>query len=490
MPERDDIRDLNIAYRDPCDLRPRARNARMHTKAQLRQIAASIETFGFTNPVLLDGAGEIIAGHGRVEAAKLLGLDRVPTITLAGLTPEQVRAYVIADNRIAENAGWDMDLLALELAELDALSVDLELDLTVTGFETAQIDLMIAGRANDDAPEIEEDAVPELAPGPAVSVAGDLWHVGPHRLICGDALDGGVYARLLDGEAAQMVFTDPPYNVAIDGHVSGLGRHTHREFEMASGEMTSAAFAAFLTDAFSHLATYSADGAIQFVCMDWRHMEELLAAGRTAFSDLKNLCVWSKTNGGMGSLYRSQHELVFVFKAGGGSHINNVELGRHGRNRTNVWTYPGVNAFGTDRDAALAMHPTVKPVELVYDAILDCSHRGGVILDPFAGSGTTLVAAHKAGRRGYGVEIDPHYCDVIVRRLEQVSGEPATHDATGETFEDRARREHAEGPQQASGGDAGGKRGRLGIDDVGDAPVSGPAPDAEGDPVAVGEVLS
>lgn len=434
------MHDLDITYQDPARLKPRARNARTHSPAQVRQIADSIAAFGFANPVLVDGAGEIIAGHGRVAAALLLGLERVPTITLGDLSPAQIRAYVIADNKLAENAGWDSELLGLELREM---SVDLDFDLSLTGFEAPEIDLLIGGF---DESERAEEPIPLPAPGPAVTRPGDIWEMGLHRLICGDALESDVYDRLLGDTRAQMVFTDPPYNVPIDGHVSGLGKVAHREFAMASGEMTSDGFTTFLNRCFTNLVEHSLDGSIHFVCMDWRHMGEVLAAGLEPYAELKNVCVWAKTNGGMGSLYRSQHELVFVFKAGTASHINNVELGKHGRNRSNLWTYAGANGFGADRDDALAMHPTVKPVDLVEDAILDCSKRGGVVLDAFAGSGTTLVAAHRAGRRGYGIEIDPAYCDVTVARMAASCGLIAVLAETNQTFEEVAIRRGAEMP--------------------------------------------
>ena len=276
--------------------------------------------------------------------------------------------------------------------------------------------------------------MPETLVGPPITRPGDCWLIGDHRLICGDSTDPDTYARLLEGAEAQMIFTDPPYNVPIEGHVSGLGKVKHREFAMASGEMPEAEFTTFLATVFRNLAGHSVEGAIHFICMDWRHLGEVLAAGKSAYSELKNLCVWAKTNGGMGSLYRSQHELVFVFKAGTAPHINNVELGKHGRYRTNIWSYAGINSFGKDRDADLALHPTVKPVALVADAILDCSKRRGIVLDAFAGSGTTLIAAEKTGRRGYGIELDPHYCDVIIRRLAAAANVEATHAATGRLF--------------------------------------------------------
>tara|TARA_R110001599_G_scaffold271127_3_gene472068 strand:- start:45 stop:1415 length:1371 start_codon:yes stop_codon:yes gene_type:complete len=416
-------------------LTPSARNARTHSKKQVRQIADSIEEFGFTNPVLVDGTDGVIAGHGRIEAARLLGMESVPTLCLADLTEEQVRAYIIADNRLAELAGWDREILAIELQEL--LAVDLDFDITLTGFEAPEIDILI-GELNEETPDTPEEDILLPDTGPAVTEIGDIWQIGKHRLICGDATDADVYAALLEGERAQLVFTDPPYNVPVDGHVCGLGKVRHREFAMATGEMDEESFTDFLGTVFRNLARFSQDGAIQFICMDWRHVGEMTSAGKMAYPSLLNICVWAKTNGGMGSLYRSQHELVFVFKAGTGKHINNVELGKHGRNRTNLWTYAGINSFGKTRDADLALHPTVKPVALVADAILDCSKRNGIVLDAFAGSGTTLIAAEKTGRRGYGIELDPRYCDVIVKRLAEVMGASAVHGATGRTFDDIA----------------------------------------------------
>ena len=435
------MRNLTINHQNVDALEPRATNPRTHSKKQIRQIADSIERFGFTNPILVDDAGGIVAGHGRIEAAKLLGVETVPTIRLEDLTEAEIRAYVIADNKLTENAGWDREMLAAEFQGL--LELDIDFDITITGFEMPEIDILI-GELDTDDEEDPADDVPAVADGPPVTRPGDIWRIGKHRLICGDALDPASYARLLDGAEAQMVFTDPPYNVPIEGHVSGLGKVKHREFAMASGEMTEDQFTAFLATVFQNLAGNSADGAIQFICNDWRHMGEVIAAGGQAYTELKNLCVWSKTNGGMGSLYRSQHELVFVYKVGTAPHINNVELGRHGRYRTNVWTYAGINSFGKDRDAELALHPTVKPVKLVADAILDCSKRGGIVLDAFAGSGTTLIAADRTGRRGYGIELDPHYCDVIVRRLTTAAKVEAIHAETGKTFPEIARGREAD----------------------------------------------
>ena len=419
----------NTAVRE---LRPHPNNARTHSRKQIRQIAKSIEKFGFCNPVLVDDAKQIIAGHGRVEAAKLLALEAVPTCRLSHLNETEKRAYILADNRLAERAGWDKELLAIELQGLIELDVDIEL----TGFETAEIDIILEeAREASGVARGPEDAVPEPLTGPAVSQTGDLWLLGAHRLLCADAREQVAYDALLEGAKADFVFTDPPYNVAIDGHVCGLGRVRHREFMMASGEMTEPEFTAFLETVFGLLVANSVDGSIHQICMDWRHAWEMLAAGRAVYSDLKNLCVWNKSNAGMGSFYRSKHELVFVWKSGTAAHVNNFELGQHGRHRTNVWDYAGVNTMRAGRMEDLAMHPTVKPVGLVADAIKDCSRRGGLVLDPFCGSGTVLIAAERAGRKARALEIDPHYVDVAVRRWQTYSGKSAILAQSNEPFE-------------------------------------------------------
>jgi DNA modification methylase len=418
-------------------LRPYPGNARVHSKKQIRQIANSIQRFGFTNPVLIGDDDEIIAGHGRVEAAKLLGMKSVPTLRLSHLDAAQRRAYVIADNKLALNAGWDRELLALELQAL----VDVDFDIEITGFTLAEIDFVLdeAHESSPDADQAADNVIPPLADAvSAVTRCGDLWLVGRHRLVCGDSRQPEMFDRLLGGERADLTFADPPYNVPIDGHVCGLGRIRHREFAMGVGEMSSDAFTAFLQTTLGHTAASCRDGAIAFVCMDWRHMGELLAAGRTVFSELKNLCIWNKTNGGMGSFYRSKHELVFVFKIGGAPHTNTFELGDSGRYRTNVWDYACVNTLRRGRIEELAMHPTVKPVALVADAIRDCSRRGEIVLDPFGGSGTTLIAAERTGRQARLVEFDPTYCDQTLHRFEQVTGKQARLATTGQRFEDVA----------------------------------------------------
>lgn len=389
-------------------LRTRERNARKHSKKQTRQIAASITEFGFTNAILIDKDGVVIAGHGRLEAAKLLGLKGVPVRRLDHLTPDQVRAYVIADNRLAENSGWDQEMLRLELGEL----AELDFDVRLTGFDTAEVDALLTPMLDDEDEPIE----PDLVKLPVTRV-GDLWQLGPHRLLCGDSTHAASYATLLDDERAEMVFTDPPYNVPIQGNVSS--KKLHGEFAQASGEMSTEQFTAFLRSIFERLAAHSVDGSIHFVCMDWRHMGEMLAASKDFFA-LKNLCVWNKANAGMGSLYRSKHELIFVFKAGDAPHVNNVELGKHGRYRSNVWQYAGMTSPHKGRAQRLEMHPTVKPVSMIADAILDCSNRNGLILDAFGGSGSTLIAAEITGRRAALIELDPRYVDATVRRYRRL----------------------------------------------------------------------
>jgi DNA modification methylase len=414
------------------ELRPYLNNARTHSKKQIRQIANSIAKFGFCNPVLIDDSKQIIAGHGRVEAAKLLDLDTVPTCRLSHLSDAEKRAYILADNKLAQKAGWDRELLAIELQGL----VDLHFDTEVTGFETPEIDIILdeAREATEDALR-PEDEVPPCRPGDAVSRPGDIWTLGQHRLMCADARYEAAYQMLLEGAKAQFIITDPPYNVPIDGNVCGLGRVRHREFPMASGEMSEPEFTAFLEAVFRLLAANSLDGSIHEIFMDWRHLTEMIAAGRNVYAELKNLCVWNKTTAGMGTFYRSKHELVFVWKNGSAPHLNNFELGQHGRNRANVWDYPGVNSTRAGRMEELPLHPTVKPVALVADAIKDCSRRGGLVLDPFCGSGTILVAAERTGRKARAIEIDPLYVDVAVRRWQTYTGKSAILASSGETFE-------------------------------------------------------
>lgn len=426
-----------IVERPLATLKPYARNARRHGDSQIDLIARSICEVGFVNPVLIDRDNAIIAGHGRFEAARRLGLETVPTVLLEHLTDAQVRAYRIADNRIAELSDWDENLLRLEIVDLSELEFrgELDFDLSLTGFNTPELDIILEGEAAGT----EETEQVEL-PGedtPAVTRPGDLWILGEHRLLCGNALIEESYTRLMEGDQARVVFTDPPYNVPISGHVRA-GASGHREFAMGVGEMSEPAFREFLATSLRGCTSVLREGGIAFACMDWRHVEDLIFAGKSEKLSLINICVWAKTNGGMGSLYRSKHELVCVFKKEGAGHVNNVELGRHGRYRTNVWDYPGVNTFRKGRAADLADHPTVKPTALVADAIRDVSHRGEIVLDPFGGSGSTLLAAEQTRRRARLIELDALYCDVAVRRWQALTGGAAVLTGTSETFNDRA----------------------------------------------------
>ena len=409
-------------------LSPWSGNARTHSPKQISQIAGSIETFGFTNPVLIDEAGTILAGHGRVAAARQLGFAEVPCLRLDHMTANEKRAYVLADNKLAENAGWDAEILALELGAL--AEADLDFDIGVIGIEAGEIDLIIDGTSAPD-PDPELETLPPVGDTP-VSRPGDLWQLGPHRIICGDVREGSVIEALMESDRARMVFADPPYNVPVNGHVSGTGRHP--EFAMASGEMDRAGFTAFLTQSLSSMADASVDGGIHFICMDWRHLREVLDAGEAVYDELKNLIVWAKPQGGMGSFYRSRHELIFAFRKGGAPHLNTFGLGQGGRYRTNVWDYAGMTTPSGARADMLALHPTVKPVAMIADAIRDCSVRGEMILDGFGGSGSTLIAAEHTGRRARLVEIDPVYVDRTIRRWQQVAHDDAVLVATGETF--------------------------------------------------------
>ena len=410
---------------------PYKNNARTHSSKQIQQIANSIKRFGFTNPVLISDKNEIIAGHGRVMAAKELKMIEVPVLRLSHLSAEERRAYILADNKLAENAGWDNALLLLELEGL----LEMDFDTGVIGFSTTEIDLIF----NDNYSNTSDDTldeVPPIEPALPVTRLGDLWQLGKQKLLCGDARVLNDIKKLCGEQSISLMFTDPPYNVKIDGHVSGLGQHKHREFAVASGEMNQDQFITFLRVTLLNAASQLKDGAIAYVCMDWRHMQELQQACEVVFDELKNLCVWNKTNGGMGTFYRSKHELVFAYKKGRAPHTNNFGLGDGGRYRTNVWDYAGANTLGFERDEELAMHPRVKPVALVADAIRDCSNHNETVLDIFGGSGSTVIDAEKTGRMTRVLEYDPLYCDVIIRRFEKLTGINVVHCETGRTFTD------------------------------------------------------
>ena len=426
-----DLRDLAIEYRAPDDLTPAPNNSRIHSPKHVRQIAEIIRRFGFLIPMLVDQCGQIIAGHGRLLAAKQLGLHRVPTVRVDHLSEPQIRALMIADNRLTEVASWNPEMLAAEFKYL----MDLDFDVSVTAFETAEIDLLLEENGTEKV--AEADSIPILeAP---VSQIGDVWLLLKHRLLCGDATKSEFFELLMSGRKAQQILTDPPYNVKIDGHASGLGSIRHREFAMAVGEMSEVEFIEFLTTIFTLLARHSVDGSLHFIFMDWRHSFELLSAARAVYSEFKSMCAWIKQNSGMGSLYRSQHELIFVLKNGSARHINNVNLGKFGRNRSNTWHYESMNSFHQGRLEQLSQHPTIKPLQMIADAILDCSRRGGLILDCFGGSGTTLITAQQTGRIAYLMELDPRYVDLTIRRFRKLTGEDAVHAATGRTFSDTER---------------------------------------------------
>jgi DNA modification methylase len=412
-------RDLNPKFVRVDALRPLGRQTRKHPPAQIRKLGESLEQFGFALPILIDIENRVVGGWGLVLAARKIGLSEVPAVTVSDLDEAKLRLLRLALNRLGEDSSWDLDALKLEFT--DVLEITSDIDLKISGFDMGEIDSALSVSGED-----EEDVLPALNEAEMpITKLGDLWLLGDHRLLCGDALNPESHPRLMGCERAQMVFTDPPWNIPIADNVSGLGAVKHEDFAMACGEMTAQQFEAFLRRSLGYAATYSADGAIQFVCMHWSKISELLAAASDVYSELKNLCIWNKTNAGMGSLYRSKHELVFVFKKGTAPHINNIELGRFGRHRTNIWDYAGQNIFNVTGKSKLSLHPTAKPVALVADAIRDCSHRNGIVLDPFGGVGATLIAAEKTGRMARLMELDPRYVDTTVKRWQTVTGRRA-----------------------------------------------------------------
>jgi DNA modification methylase len=438
-----------IKWISPHGLKPNPRNARTHSKKQIRQIANSILAFGFVVPIVVDGINTILLGHGRHAAAIDLDLNEVPAIVLEGLSEAKKRALLLADNKITENAGWDRKRLAVELPELTELLIEEGLDISISGFEPVEIDQIAIDfeeNASDPADTIES----EWLAATVVSKPGDIWELGEHRLSCGDARDRGDLNRLMSGKRAAMAFLDPPYNLPIKSIV-GRGRTKHAEFAMASGEMSRGEFVTFLEETLGNAAHVSSEGAVHFACIDWRHVGELTEAGATVYAEMLNLIAWVKSTPGQGSFYRSQHELIGVFRVGDAKHLNNVQLGRHGRSRSNVWHYPGVNTFRAGRMDELAVHPTVKPVAMVADALKDCTRRGDIVLDTFAGAGTTILAAERVGRRAYSLELEPKYVDVAIRRWQAFTRRDAVQADTGRTFEDvaRDRKDAQPGPKSA-----------------------------------------
>ncbi|MEA4967456.1 MAG: DNA methyltransferase [Bacteroidaceae bacterium] len=425
MQEGININNLSVEYVDVSVIKQYKNNPKVHNNKQVEQIINSIKAFNFNNPILIDEKNEIIAGHGRLLAAHHLQMGTVPVIRLTHLTEAQKRAYRIADNKLTENGAWDINLLTLEFSELEKLDLDFELDLT--GFDNIEIDNLL----HPVIPDSKLNNIPFINNDEIISKQGDIWQLGKHLIICGNSLEEKTYTDLMGSKQADMIFTDPPYNVKIDGHVCGGGKTKHKEFAMASGEMSDDEFTKFLIQNFTLLKKFSVSGSLHYICMDWRHVEQISKAGHV-YDEFKNICVWNKTNAGMGSFYRSKHELIFLYKNGTAPHKNNVALGSHGRYRTNVWDYAGVNAFGKNKEL-IKLHPTVKPVELIWDAILDASSKGDIILDSFLGSGSTLIAAEKSKRICYGIELEPLYIDTAIRRWESLTGQNAVRQ-DGKTY--------------------------------------------------------
>ncbi|WP_439374576.1 site-specific DNA-methyltransferase [Bradyrhizobium sp. DASA03120] len=433
--------EIQIQYRAVEDLVLDARNPRQHSQTQVNMIADSIREFGFVMPIVVDDTRQVVIGHGRVLAARKLGMSRVPVVEIRHLSATQLKALRIADNRLAQHAHWDERLLGENFLELKEL--DLDFDLSITGFALPEIDQAI--QTIDDGVTLEASDDTDAASGVPVCRPGDVWQVGNHRIFCGDAISEPSFENLMRDERAHLVFIDPPYNVPINGHVSGKGKIRHREFAQGAGELSQEEFSRFLMQSCGLLARYSKEGAIHFVCMDWRHADDLLAAGRGVYCELKNIVVWVKSNGGMGSLYRSRHEFVFVFKSGTGRHTNNIELGKYGRNRSNVWHYNSASTQARKGNNLLELHPTAKPVQLVMDALLDCSNRGELVLDSFLGSGTTLLAAERTGRICRGIELDPLYVDTAIRRWQNLTGRDAVRLSDGKLFRHiEAEKEHSD----------------------------------------------
>jgi DNA modification methylase len=419
-----------VEMRHPEALHKSSSNARVHSKRQIRQLAKTMAAVGFIGAVIVDENDIILAGEARIEAAKLRKMALVPTIKVGGLTAAKKRVFMLADNKLNEWAGWDRDILVVELGELADLLPTLELDLSITGFEPAELDILLSDRTSQQEPL---DTLPEIDPV-TVTQPGDLWRLNEHRLLCASALQSASFAKLMEEARARMVFADPPYNVRVS-NIQGRGRIKHGEFAFASGEMTAREYIEFLKTTLGNAASVSVDGAVSFVCHDWRHVAEIAEAAGEVYAAALNICIWVKTNAGQGAFYRSAHEFIGVYRAGQGGHQNNVQLGRHGRNRTNVWAYAGINSFGKGRMEALAWHPTVKPVALVADAMRDCTTKGDVVLDPFIGSGTTILAGEKIDRKVFGLEIDPKYVDVAIQRWETYTKREATLE-DGRTYAD------------------------------------------------------
>lgn len=434
-PQNDLTPELCVVRRPLKELQTSVRQVRKTTTGQIERAVRSIKEFGFVSPVTIRD-NSIVDGHIRVEAARLLGITKVPCIDISHLSENKARLLAISLNRLGETGEWDLPELKLELNELELAGFDLAL----TGFSPPELDII---RLDELEVKGERDGQVDIPDPPSnpVTQSGDLWIMGRHRLLCGDSLQASCFERLLQGQLATAVLTDAPYNVKITNNVSGLGKNKHGEFKMGSGEMSAEEFRGFLTASHQHCADHLIPGGVVYSFMDWRSVDVLIGAGRDAGLQLINMSVWYKGSGSMGAFLRSAHELVPVFCKGPAPAINNVKLGTHGRDRTNVWCYPGANKPGSSAAAALKDHPSPKNVEMCVDAILDVTNAGDIILDPFLGSGTTIVAAEKANRCAYGIELDPAYADVCVRRWQDLTGDEATHAETGLTFAEEAARQ-------------------------------------------------
>lgn len=400
------------------------KNLRKNQQKQVLRLMESVREFGQVAPILVDEDLNLIDGQMLLEALSELDASEINCCIINHLTEDQLRLPRIALNTIQTKAEWDPLELGVELIELDAL----DFDLTITGLEVAELDslmLMSTEPAEEDVPE---------APDCPVTKPGDLWRLGAHRLYCGNALDEEAYASVLDGKTVQLVFTDPPYNLKIKNNVSGLGKVKHDDFAMGVGEMSADEFSEFLSSALSLCRDHSGKGSVFYVCMDWRQIHNLQRAAQKSGLHHINTCVWDKGNGGMGALYRSRHELVPVFCTDPVPAVNNIQLGKFGRNRTNVWQYPGANSKGSSANDALHLHATPKPIELVADAILDVTKPKAYVLDPFIGSGTTILAAEKTNRIAFGIELEPQFVDVAIVRWQKMTGKKAVHAETGLPF--------------------------------------------------------
>lgn len=428
---------IDIVYRPVEDIRSYKRKLRKRSRRWQAAMQASIKRFGLILPILIDQHGEIIGGEGVFETAKQCGFSEVPTVRIDHLNEPDIRLLRLALNRIGEESSWDTVELSEEWRDLQPIAMDLGYD--VSGFTTPEIDSLLYQPPSKEQEDADDQQMEAGAPGSEVSRVGDLWVLGDHLVLCASSLEAANLKLLMGGDLARMVLTDQPYNVKIQGNVGGLGKHKHREFVQASGEMDEAEFTQFLTTSIATLAEFTCDGALLYMFMDWRHQWEILSGIRAAGLAMVNMAVWAKTSPALGAFYRSQHELCFIVRKGRAKHTNNIDLGRWGRTRSNVWNYAGVNSFGPGRDEQLAMHSTCKNVSMLVDAIRDASDRGEIVLDGFLGSGSTLIAAERTGRICRGLELDPLYVDTILRRWERVTGGTAILQATGETMEQVAQ---------------------------------------------------